>query len=514
MKTTLWMAAMVSVVCVMTVSGTDKIWQGTSGANWTTGANWVGGAAPANDTTTDRAVFTTGSSGSVNVDADMRSVGGVLIQRDIAFAGLRLVCNGSTGLVVNAGCSVTCSNEFASGTFNALGDGSTLTCLSIVNSGGTFNMTNATINFTKSLGFSIGATFSGSGVVNYASTETNNQAALKLAFNDNVRLVYKSQASDPVNNNNAYFRFQGTNTLLLEKDANLTVSNSASIGSTSGPMVLWSSTTTTVSGAHALTISQLNVVSGTSPSLMLDGATLNIGDGGGIAEGVYSSSTGGGSADVYGSLSWTLAATTNGGTMRVKNSPLGSNFNPNGGQKGGKIIVGTNATLISNCTWTNRNFTGGDNTGLQVNEGATLGGTGMFVMGTTPSGYYKTTLISGHVAPGDGGIGTLTISCTNLTWNSVSTNGSKWVWDLGNGNAADKLYIDGVFTKGTGSKFFFDLHNATRPGTFVLVEWTSNTTFGVSDFAALNGSGNDTFAIVGKQLQLTVPARGTSIIIK
>ena len=510
MKTTLWMAAMVSVVCVMTVSGADKIWQGSSGGNWTTTGNWIGGV-PANDTTTDRAVFTTDSSGSVNVDAS-RSVGGLVIQRDIAFAGQQLTY--SSPMLVNAACSVTFSNALYTGA--SMGDGSTLTYLNSVYSGGTFNMTNATINFKSQISFWLSANFYGSGRVNYASTYTNPQN-LDLVFNDNVMLAYTSQASDPVNNNDAYFRLKGTNTLLLEKDANLTVSNSASIGGINGPIQLWNSTTTTVSGAHALTISQLNVLDGKTPTLVLDGATLNIGDGGGIAEGVYCIGGSGGAADSGANPSLTLGATTNGGTMRVKNSPLGSNFNPNGGGKGGKIIVDTNAMLISNCTWTNRDFTGyGLTPGLTVNGGATLGGTGTFVMAKTgvANEALKNTVISGHVAPGDGGIGTLTISCTNLTWNSVSTNGSKWVWDLGNGNAADKLYIDGVFTKGTGSKFFFDLHNATRPGTFVLVEWTSNTTFGVSDFAALNGSGNDTFAIVGKQLQLTVPARGTSIIIK
>lgn len=511
MKTTLWMAAMVSVVCVMTVSGEDKTWQGASGGNWTTTGNWIGGV-PANDTTTDRAVFTTDSSGSVNVDAS-RSVGGLVIQRDIAFAGQQLTY--SSPMLVNAACSVTFSNALYTGA--SMGDGSTLTYLNSVYSGGTFNMTNATINFKSQISFWSSANFYGSGRVNYASTYTNPQN-LDLVFNDNVVLAYTSQASEPVNNNDAYFRFKGTNTLLLEKDANLTVSNSASIGGINGPMVLWNSTTTTVSGAHALTISQLNVLEGKTATLMLDGATVNIGDGGGVAEGVYSVSAGGGAYDGEADT-LILAATTNGGMMRVRSSTLGSNFNPTGGGKGGTIIVDTNAMLISNCVWTNRDFVGyGTTPGLTVNRGATLGGTGAFVMAKTgvASEGLKNTVISGHVAPGDGGIGTLTISCSNLTWNSVSTNDSKWVWDLGNGNAADKLYIDGVFTKGTAGagKFFFDLHNATRPGTFVLVEWTSNTTFGVSDFAVLNGSGNDTFSIVGKQLLLAVPARGTSIIIK
>ena len=96
-----WMAVMASVMSVMTVLGVDKTWQGVSGANWTTDGNWVGGAAPVNNTTTDRAVFDGTSSGSVNVDA-YRSVGGLVIQRDIAFAGQRLDY-GSAGLVVNAG---------------------------------------------------------------------------------------------------------------------------------------------------------------------------------------------------------------------------------------------------------------------------------------------------------------------------------------------------------------------------------------------------------------------------
>ena len=494
---------------VATANAATKVWQGASGGNWTTGGNWVGDVAPANDTTTDRAEFDGTSSGSVNVDAS-RSVGGLVIQRDIAFAGQRLTY-GDPGLVVSAGISVTCSNELLTGVAS-MGDGSTLTFLNIAYNGGHFYMTNATINFKSQIGFYNNGNFYGSGRLNYASTYTNGQS-LRLAFNDNVGLVWKSEASDPVNNTDMFFRFAGTSTLTLEKDANLTVANSAGIGVINGPIQLMNSTTTTVSGAYALTISQLNVKDNTEATLELDGATLNIGDGGGIAEGVYSVGGSGGGSDSWNGFRWTLAATTNGGTLRVKSSTKGSNFNPNGGAKGGHIIVGTNATLISNCVWTNRDFSGWarDIPGLQVDVGGTLGGTGVFSMARTYVAYErpKYTVVSGHVAPGDGGIGTLTVNCPYLRWNSVSTNGSKWVWDLGANNAADKLSIDGDFTKGSGTQFFFDLQNVTPAGSFVLAEWTSNTTFTASDFAVLNGRGS--FSISDKQLILTLPPRGTMI---
>ncbi len=507
-----WMVVMVSVVSVMTVYGVDITWQGTNNASWTASTNWVGGVVPANNATDDRAVFAVGTGGaSVKVDAT-RSVAGLVIQRDTSFNGSSTLTLSPTGVVVSAGCSVMFNNPISSGTYS-LDTGSILTFSNTVNYTGNFFLTNATINFTTRITYNNGGTFNGSGVVNYASTYTNTQN-LRLTFKDTVGLAIKSEAWDPVNNNDMMLRFQGgPSTLSLEKDFNFTVSDSTVIGGTKGPLQLWNSSTTTVSGPHTLTISQLTINDGTNPTLLLDGATLTIGDGGGVAEGVYCIGGGGSVSDFNSGGAFKIAATANGGTLRVNTSPWGSNFNSSGGGIGAKISVLTNAALICNCTWTNRILKGtGSKAGLTVTEGATLGGTGIFAMASSTNGYMYTD-VSGRVAPGDNGIGILTVACTNFTWNSVSTNGSKWVWDLGPNNAADKLLIDGNFKKGSAGagKFFFDLQNVTSSGSFVLVEWTDTTTFIASDFAVLNGTGRDTFTISGKQLLLTVPPKGTMI---
>lgn len=143
---------------------------------------------------------------------------------------------------------------------------------------------------------------------------------------------------------------------------------------------------------------------------------------------------------------------------------------------------------------------------VQVLSGATLGGTGVIGSAAT---------VSGIVAPGNGGIGTLTFS-NGVTWNGGATAGSTtdWLFDLGGGNTSDLASIAGSFTKGTGSVFRFDLGNATTQGTYTLASWTGSTTFSVGDFSYTNlGGGNTgTFDIVGSSLVLTIVPEPTTTV--
>lgn len=143
---------------------------------------------------------------------------------------------------------------------------------------------------------------------------------------------------------------------------------------------------------------------------------------------------------------------------------------------------------------------------VQVASGATLGGTG--VVGTAGA-------ISGILAPGSGGIGTLTFS-NGVTWNGGSTPGTAtdWVYDLGAGNASDLASISGNFTKGTGAAFRFDLGNATSLGTYTLASWTGTTNFTAGDFSYTNlGNANTgSFDIVGSSLVLTIVPEPTTAV--
>jgi len=143
---------------------------------------------------------------------------------------------------------------------------------------------------------------------------------------------------------------------------------------------------------------------------------------------------------------------------------------------------------------------------VQVLAGATLGGTGLIGSAAT---------VSGIVAPGNGGIGTLTFS-SGVTWNGGATAASTtdWLFDLGTSNTSDLASITGNFTKGSGPVFRFDLGNATTQGIYTLASWTGSTTFSAGDFSYTNlGGGNTgTFDIQGSSLVLTIVPEPTTTV--
>lgn len=166
------------------------------------------------------------------------------------------------------------------------------------------------------------------------------------------------------------------------------------------------------------------------------------------------------------------------------------------------VLAGANEYTGGTTVSAGRLFVNGSlaATGNPVNvaAGATLGGTG--VIGTTSS-------VSGVLAPGFGGIGTLSFS-NGLTWNGGATSGTTtdWTYELGTANASDLASIVGDFTKGSGTSFRFDFGNATSLGTYTLASWTGTTGFVAGDFSYTNLGGGNTasFDLVGTSLVLTV----------
>ena len=119
-----------------------------------------------------------------------------------------------------------------------------------------------------------------------------------------------------------------------------------------------------------------------------------------------------------------------------------------------------------------------------VASGATLGGNGAVGIAT----------INGILAPGNGGIGTLS-AAGDATWNSNQA----WAFELGSasldlasanlGGTRDLFNITGVgsdFLKGTGTAFAFDFANTGESGYYKLVDWDGTSTFVDTDFTATN----------------------------
>lgn len=493
----------------------NVIWGGASGASWTINSNWVGGTAPANNTTTDTATFTTGTSGSVTVNTAL-SVQALDIQRDTTFSGATLTLASTAGVTelnLAAGVTAVFNNRIDSGGGNrTLANGSTLTFNSIGMSGGIFNMTAATVNYAGGVYNYANPLFKGSGVVNYAST-TASQGPIKFEM-DGVNFTFKSTSSDPTSAPGSALQFAGTTTLGLERNVNFTAGyGDANVAKASQSLAVGfagssnKQSALTISGAYQAQFNQLHFGVYNGNTVSLDGSTLLIS--GYQKQGVFLTDVNGGQSNAFSINTYTITSTAKGGTMRV-GSGTTSSFNTNTNalsNYGANLLVSGSAILINNGSWTNKNYTSATTyTGLEVASGGTLGGTGSFDMGATAQGATsaKDALISGSIAPGDGGIGTLWITAGKLTWNG----GNDWKFDLGSLSSSDKLNLTGNFTKGTGSTFRFDfLNSAAQAGTYTLVDWSGTSTFSASDFSFTNltlGDMNASFVMNGSQLDLVV----------
>ena len=130
----------------------------------------------------------------------------------------------------------------------------------------------------------------------------------------------------------------------------------------------------------------------------------------------------------------------------------------------------TGATTVSEGTLRVNGSLG--NTAVSVASGATLSGTGTIGGAVT---------VSGAIAPGSTGIGTLTVG-NDVTWNS----GNSWKFDLSDTDTtSDQLAVTGAFTRGSGAagSFAFDFLGSTPVWntTYTLATFAS-TDFSLSDF--------------------------------
>ncbi len=135
--------------------------------------------------------------------------------------------------------------------------------------------------------------------------------------------------------------------------------------------------------------------------------------------------------------------------------------------------------------------------GLLISSDGILAGTG------STASAIKTFSSDSRIAPGDGGIGTLTVGSLDLT------EGATFVFDLGLGNTSDLLlasFIDATGVGEGGLLVDLQLLGEAGEGVYTLISFDLATGLTESQFALTHGLAgyNASFSLSGNDLQLTL----------
>jgi hypothetical protein len=526
-----------------TANAATNVWEGVVSTNWATGTSWVGGAAPANNVYQDTARFTSASSSDPFLVGGNRSVHSVIFERSVTVnpdATLRalFLTNGATRLTISPDCVVTMNVNLAStGGTGILGAGSRLIFRQNVPPGGIYALGDgARLEYLGSnmSQFNYHTYYKGTGEMLFNGTLAGD---FRVHLQDAVALTFGPNASVTTVGDINFIGAYGTNMIAIQKNVDFRASpqtGSLNVG-VEGTLKNRTAKTTVQSGAYTLAVNAVKfcgmqdnggLIKGTNPQLLLDGGLLQVGGSGSAApKGLLLT-------DHVGNLNqttanWiaqdgvtvTLGSTASGGVIRVDAASTFSHVMSGNRNPGALMLLTNTVTLVNNGVFTNINTKSTDVlTGLVVAANATLGGAGTFEMGnygTTNNAKY--TFVSGHLAPGEtNAIGTLTVSCKSLTWNSSGAVASSWNFGLSGASQSDTLVVNGDFKKGNSSdnKYYFDLagFDYLKGGAYTLVTWTGSMDFSSADFARADG-GRGVFRIDAgaKTLTLTIPAKGTII---
>lgn len=178
----------------------------------------------------------------------------------------------------------------------------------------------------------------------------------------------------------------------------------------------------------------------------------------------------------FGSAASTKTFNTASGDIAVSGNIIGGNV---GGQllktgSGTLTLSGTGNTYVSPTNISvgtllvnNASGSGTGTTAVSVSSGATLGGTGIIA----PTGTNGISVGSGgFLAPGAGGIGTLTVNLGSTTGTVAMVGGSSFKFELGTANATIGTIAAGssdmlALTGASGSDFAFNTNNIDFLGT-------------------------------------------------
>lgn len=485
----------------------------------------VGGAGGVNN----YSGVTTINSGEIDLrnasGLGLTGVGNGTTVTDGAALRIRAVVNGNT---VSIGEDLTIAGTGTNATLSAIRNqnGNTTLTGKVTLSG------NATIRSETSSGLTINdialsgktLTLGGGGVITIASVIDSAGAVTLIGGGSTVNLNAANTHGGTTTLTNGTLALGNVNALqnsTLEtsptgsggRALNFTVAgtNTYNLGGLSGDLAINIGANTLSVGANNATTTNTGVLTGTGGLTKVGTGTLNLGN-----------------TQLY-----TGATNINGGTLNLAGASIAAGSTVNVGTAGtltGGGTISGNATLTGNGIISLGNstiegtlaVTGGNWNGLGTVTGAVTSSSGTFNIGSgailTANGGLnvtggtiagtgtitgQTTFSGGALAPGNS-IGILN-NVGNVTWNG---NGANWIFELGAGDTSDLLNITGNFNKGTSGTFTFDFGGSTEIGTFKLVDWTSGTTFAISDFSyvGLGGGNTGSFAFDGSQLNFSITA--------
>jgi autotransporter-associated beta strand protein len=424
--------------CPASAHAANKTWVGTFGPNWSDGDNWSPSGVPA--ATGDVLIWGNTSTGNLTSNNDIAGLTTSLtfntnIPGNVTLGGQAITLNGNvsgafTG-TVTVGIDLAMS---ASRTFGLTGANSRLNLNGVI-SGGTSAVLTVSSDLTSSTYLTAANTFGATVTVTrgnvYINTLANTGVAQSLGVGSNVNFGFGSSATTGnviYTGSTAASTNKGWNLGQLSTDVNRI--HNGGFFNDGGGAVTWNGTqalqATTVT-ARTFTLGGSNTDDNTWATAIQNNNNINGGT-------VNLTKTGLGKWILGGASTYTGATAVQQGTLLV-----------NGSTAAGSAVA--------------------------VSLGAILGGTGTIGGVTT---------ISGILAPGSGGIGTLSMS-NGATWNA----GNAWLFQLGTPAASlndaststnnDLLNVTGAFTQGSGSTFAFDFSNTGSDGWYKLVDYTSTT---------------------------------------
>ncbi len=528
-----------------TAQAANVSWDGDQNPDfsWSTGANWISGTAPANNATTDIAVFSAGAlvgNRTPNLDSDRQVLG-------VSFTSSGYVLGSSGGFTLSVGNSGIASAANLNTTINHN--------ISAINTAAANFISMNVASSTLTIGAS--ATMNFNGIGNNVTT-VNIGAGSQLITNGAIVANSISGAGS-----NSRIQKSGVGTWTINSaNNNLTTSGTSleRIQFNSGTIELGASGalgTAVIAGvanANAQSILMTTAGSVTANKIQFfDGGAGGVRViGGSNTTGTVTYNSGAATldlslADTTAPLSQQLVQFTaaSGGRVNFESS-IANLANATPARNGGinKVGMGTVAvsgsntytmgTLVSQGTLLVNNVDGSGvgSGGVTVNSGATLGGTG-FIRTGTGGASANAISVSGTLAPGDGEIGILTINSGSSSASSIltletgarlrleldSAGPSSFLADqvsLINGATGDITFtntvIDFVDLSGGNLEFgAYVLFSADVANAYSGLTLSGNTITSGLTFTGLSGYAGSTLEVSGNDIILNVVPEPSSV---